>query len=151
MQYVNKYMDNVLKTLCVKVCEVLSISLTKWQSLYCRGLQSLDPGMRCEVHDSRQQPSLCLGSGDESPVHNLDAKTTRLLKQCEERKQQPHKDCHIMGVVGGVRKFEKVLHRSTTFRIEGLNRKAGQAVPRGQRMCILQPTNRLIVMTMYIR
>jgi len=53
MQYVNTYMDNVLNTLCVKVREVLSISLTQWQSWCCRGLQSLDPGRRCEVHDSR--------------------------------------------------------------------------------------------------
>jgi len=44
-----------------------------------------------------------------------------------------------------------VLHKNTTFRIEGLNRKAGLAVPRGQRMYILQPTNRLIVTIMCIR
>jgi len=53
MQYVHTYMDNVLNTLCVKVREVLSISLTQWQSWCCRGLQSLDPDRRCEVHDSR--------------------------------------------------------------------------------------------------
>ena len=53
MQYVNTNMDNVLNNLCVKVREVLSISLTQWQSWYCRGLQSLDPGRSCEVDNSR--------------------------------------------------------------------------------------------------